>query len=116
AGGDLGVLDPAARELLEQQRGPIEDSYPLSPLQEGLLFHTLLAPESGVYVVQHHGILEGTLDLEVIKNAWQQVAQRHEMLRTSFAWEGLPRPIQLIHPHREIPLLELDWRDLPEEE
>ena len=67
----------------------VADIYPLTPTQEGLLFHTLLAPDSGVYVIQQHGVLEGELDLAALSAAWDRVVERQAVLRTSFEWDGL---------------------------
>jgi len=89
----------------------IEDIYVLSPLQEGMLFHSRLAPESGVYVTQLTCTLHGELDPALFERAWQQVVDRHPTLRTSFVWEDVERPVQVAH--REVPVLlqKYDWRD-----
>src|SRR5215211_5746287 len=64
----------------------IEDIYPLSPLQQGLLFHTLENPGSGAYVEQLSCALLGPLDLAAFGAAWQSVIDRHPVLRTAFVW------------------------------
>ncbi len=89
----------------------IQDIYPLTPMQEGLLFHTLLYPESGMYLMQDRYLLEGTLDHAAFRWAWQQVVDRHCVLRTSFIWENQKRPLQIVHKHVTAPVVELDWRD-----
>jgi NRPS condensation-like uncharacterized protein len=85
-------------------------------MQEGLMFHTLMEPDSGVYVLQQHGLLEGELDSDALAAAWQQVMERHELLRTSFQTEGLERPLQIVHPSADLPLVEEDWSDMPAQE
>jgi amino acid adenylation domain-containing protein len=90
----------------------IEDLYPLSPIQNGMLFHTLFAPGSGVYVIQVSCALRGDLNIKALEQAWQQVVQRHAILRSSFVWETLDRPLQAVHRHVELPLEQQDWRAL----
>jgi amino acid adenylation domain-containing protein len=97
-------------------RSDVVDIYPLTPTQEGLLFHTLLAPESGVYVVQQHGILEGELDAAAFLAAWERVVARRTILRTSFEWEGLERPLQIVHRQVALRLIDHDWSDRTAEE
>jgi hypothetical protein len=75
----------------------IEDIYPLSPLQQGLLFHSLYEPGSGVYVEQLGWALEGAFHADAFEQAWQFAAARHPALRTAFAWEGLEEPVQVVH-------------------
>lgn len=89
----------------------IEHIYPLSPMQEGVLFHTLLNPSSGVYLMQDRYLLEGRLDRVAFRRAWQQVVDRHCVLRTSFVWENQKRPLQVVHKQVAVPIVELDWRD-----
>jgi amino acid adenylation domain-containing protein/non-ribosomal peptide synthase protein (TIGR01720 family) len=102
-------------KLIGNRRG-IEDIYPLSPIQQGLLFHTLYAPEAGLYFLQVSCRLEGDLNAQAFKRAWQEVAARHPALRTEFVWEGLSEPLQLVRASAEIPVEEVDWRGLPETE
>ena len=90
----------------------IEDVYPLSPLQQGLLFHTLEAPASGVYVVQVTCSLRGDLDPAAFALAWRRTVERHAALRTAFAWEGLDEPVQVVCRQVDLPLLHEDWRGL----
>jgi amino acid adenylation domain-containing protein/non-ribosomal peptide synthase protein (TIGR01720 family) len=90
----------------------IEDLYPLSPLQEGLLFHALYAPSSDLYHSQLTFTLSGQLDHGAFRDAWQTVLDRHPFLRTSLVWEGVDRPHQVVHRQVELPWRELDLRRL----
>ncbi|HEU4508570.1 MAG TPA: amino acid adenylation domain-containing protein [Pyrinomonadaceae bacterium] len=90
----------------------IEDIYPLSPMQEGMIFHTLLAPESRVYFQQESYSLHGDLDVAALKQAWQQVIDRHSILRTSFVWERRDKPLQIVYRRIELPWQQKDWRGL----
>ncbi|HEU0078852.1 MAG TPA: condensation domain-containing protein, partial [Longimicrobiaceae bacterium] len=101
--------------LLGSERG-VEDVYPLTPLQEGLLFHTLYAPETGVYVGQFGFVLEGELEVAAMERAWQGAVARHSALRAGFAWEGLRRPLQIVRREVAVPLRREDWRGLVDAE
>ncbi|HEY7494589.1 MAG TPA: condensation domain-containing protein, partial [Candidatus Tectomicrobia bacterium] len=89
----------------------IEDTYPLSPLQEGMLFHSLYAPESGVYITQVTCTLEH-LHVAALEHAWQQVVERHPILRTAFVWRRLDKPLQVVGRKAGVPLEQQDWRGL----
>ncbi|HEY9895477.1 MAG TPA: condensation domain-containing protein, partial [Candidatus Sericytochromatia bacterium] len=88
----------------------IEDAYPLTSLQQGILFHSLYAPSSGVYVEQMSFDLSGTLNVSAFTQAWQQVIDRHSILRTAFVWEKLKKPLQVVG--RQVKLLweEHNWQ------
>ncbi len=94
----------------------VEDVYPLSPAQNGMLFHSLMAPESGVYVTQVACTLPADLDPGLFRQAWERLVERHGILRTAFLWEGLDAPLQVVRKQVSIPWRELDWRGLPAEE
>lgn len=90
----------------------IEDLYPLSPLQNGLLFHTLNEPESQHYLAQFSYVVEHDLKLPAFSEAWQAVFARHSALRSSFAWEDAVEPIQIVHRKVSFRVAEYDLRDL----
>lgn len=90
----------------------IEDIYELSPIQKGILFHSLYAPELGLYFFQMPFILRGQLNLEAFVLAWQQLAARHTVLRTSFYWEDINKPLQVVNRQVNVPLEQQDWREL----
>jgi alpha-ketoglutarate-dependent taurine dioxygenase len=110
---------PLARlseEQLERLAGDgdlVEDVYPLSSFQEGLLFHTLYDPETSVYFEQVSCKLGGDLDGAAFEGAWQRVVNEHAILRTAFAWEGLDEPHQVVWRGVELPVEHHDWRALP---
>ena len=91
----------------------VEGIYPPSPSQQGMLFHSLYAPESGVYVEQLSCILRGELDIPACEQAWQLVVDRHSALRTAFAWKSTNKTLQVVQRHVAIPLRQEDWRGLP---
>jgi amino acid adenylation domain-containing protein len=97
-------------------RTNIENIYPLSPMQQGMLFHTLYAAEPGMYFVQIGWTLRGDLDVAAFVRAWEEVVARHAILRTGFAWERLERPVQIVRKQVKLPLVELDLRGVPADE
>ena len=108
-------LDAAGLDRLLQS-GPVEDLYPLSPLQQGLLFDALRSPGGGAYVQQVSCRFSGVLAEDLFARAWQQMVDRHAILRTEFAWEGLEEPLQVVRPGVALPWQNLDWTAVPAEE
>src|SRR5262245_15355821 len=88
----------------------IESIYPLSAMQQGLLFHSLYEPGTGTYYEQMSCRIEGGVKVEAFKRAWQSVVDRHAILRTSFLWEGLKEPVQIVQQGVELVFREEDWR------
>lgn len=94
----------------------IENIYELSPVQQGILFHSLYESESGAYFVQLSYGLRGMLNVAAFERAWQRVVSHHPPLRTSFHWQGLDKPLQVVHKKVQLPLKQLDWRGIDPEE
>ena len=90
----------------------IEAIYPLSPMQQGMLFHSLYAPESGVYVEQMTLNLIGNINVAAFESAWQTVVDRYSILRTLFIWENRPTPLQIVLKQVDLPWTNLDWLSL----
>ena len=91
----------------------IVSSYPLSSMQQGMLLHSL--HEGGAYIQQLVCDLQEDLNESYFFRAWQEVARRHEILRTAFRWEGIPEPIQEVYKAIELPWRNEDWSHLPPE-
>ncbi|MEJ8546228.1 amino acid adenylation domain-containing protein [Brevibacillus borstelensis] len=94
----------------------LEDIYELSPMQQGMLFHSIASPESNAYIQQFHCVLEGTLEVELFVQAWRQVMHRHPILRTGFFWDDLEKPVQVVYRHVDFFPRIVDWRSLQAEE
>ena len=90
--------------------------YPLSPMQRGMLFHSLSARVPGVDIEQILCGLHEELDSRALERAWQRVAERHDVLRTGFQWEALTEPRQEVRDTVEMSVQEHDWRDVPKAE
>lgn len=93
----------------------VDDIYELSPLQQGMLLHTVHDGASDMYLGQHVYVVEGRLDADVLVRAWRRVFAAHPALRTSFHWEGLDKPLQVVHRDVTPPAHHEDWSDLGEE-
>ena len=106
---DVALADLSQDEIerLERQYPRnLEDILPLSPLQEGLLFHALYdAQRPDVYTVQLELELEGALDPATLQAALQAVVGRHASLRSGFRHERLGHPVQVVLGRVEVP-----WR------
>jgi len=109
----LAALTQAQLDAATAGGRAVDDLYPLSPLQEGMLFHAASEGERQAYLVQLARRLEGSLDEERFRRAWDEVVARHPALRTSFVWRGLPRPLQRVEPAAEVPWRVEDWSGLP---
>ncbi len=96
------------------KRDHIEDIYELSPLQQGMLFHTLLTPGSGMYFEQVAFPLDGPLNTSAFERSWQDVVDRHTILRTSFHWTKVAKPLQVVYRKVKLPVHYLDWSGLSE--
>ncbi|MBD2418345.1 AMP-binding protein, partial [Anabaena cylindrica FACHB-243] len=90
----------------------IEDVYPLSPMQQGMLFHSLYEPTSGTYITQLICDLHGQLNISAFTQAWQQTINQHPVLRTAFVWENLEKPLQVVGQKVNVPWEEQDWRGI----
>ncbi|MFL9869983.1 condensation domain-containing protein, partial [Paraburkholderia fungorum] len=91
----------------------VEDLYPLSPMQRGMLFHTLYAPADSAYVMQLCVDIDG-LDVTRFKAAWQAVTERHDILRTGFLQQG-DAWLQWVAKAIELPFALHDLRHLDDE-
>ncbi|OQK16463.1 hypothetical protein AU255_00715 [Methyloprofundus sedimenti] len=94
----------------------LEDIYPLTPMQEGMLFHTLMEPGSGVYLMQDRFELKGAIDVAVFKKAWDLVIRRNPILRSSFVWNVTSTPHQIVHKQLNVAFEFFDWRDLSKQD
>lgn len=115
---DFPLISLSQSELDAMALSPrqIEDIYPLAPLQYGLLFHSLYAPDTGVYCIQLGCQLNGKLDMLAFKQAWQYVVDKYTVLRTRFYFEKQQKPLQSVLKHVELPIALYDWRAIPNEE
>jgi amino acid adenylation domain-containing protein len=113
---DLSLLSSSIETKLEAELKtdiqPIAAAYPLSPMQQGMLFHALYAEQSGVDIEQMICTLQEPLHPLHFEQAWQRVLERHTILRTSFHWEGLAQPEQRVHQRLDLSIIQEDWRAL----
>lgn len=112
-GADSEVITPEMLPLVELDQQQIDiivqtvpgearnvqDIYPLSPLQEGMVFHRLLNERSDSYVLSTLFELQSRADVNLLVDALQKVIDRHDILRSAVLWQGLPRPLQVVYRH-----------------
>lgn len=104
------------RPLESRRRSAIENIYPLSPMQEGLLFHSIATPDEGVYVPQIVLQLRGAVDPQIMHDCWSEMVSRHAVLRTTFHWEERDEPFQVVHSDAGLAWSQLDWSGIDAEE
>ncbi len=109
----LARLDQAQLDALPLGFEAIEDVFPLTPMQEGLLLHTLLEPGTGIYFMQDRYSIDSALDVARFDRAWRAVVARHEALRASFCWSAGEQMLQIIHRGDGDGVEFLDWSALP---
>jgi len=112
----LASVDQALVDRLTASGRPLEDLYPLSPMQQGMLFDSLYARVEGTNVMQLSCRIHGELDEEAFRRAWREIVDRHAALRTAFVWEGCAEPHQVVFRELSPNLARYDWRGLGAEE
>nr|WP_279490756.1 non-ribosomal peptide synthetase [Actinomadura sp. KC216] len=110
----LANLTQEEIDLIESRFPAVENILPLTPLQAGLLFHSLY-DERGedVYTVQLGVRLRGDLDPERMRNAIRELTVRHPSLRARFVRDGLREPAQVIAAAEPVPMDVRDLRSVP---
>ncbi|HEX2189199.1 MAG TPA: amino acid adenylation domain-containing protein [Longimicrobiaceae bacterium] len=111
---DFPLLD-AGQEELDRLLAPfgaaeVEDAYPLTPLQQGILFHSLESADPATYLGQFAYRLAGPLDPGLLRRAWGLVAERHPALRTVFVLRPGGEPAQVVLRRTAVPFTEHDCR------
>ncbi|MBV4551044.1 non-ribosomal peptide synthase/polyketide synthase [Pseudomonas sp. SWRI102] len=111
----LAQISQAQLDQLPMPAGQLDDIYPLSPMQQGLLFHTLYEQAAGEYVNQLRVDVQG-LDAERFRAAWQATVATQDILRSGFVWQGeWEQPLQVVHKQVQLPFTALDWRERDEQ-
>ncbi|WP_406819561.1 amino acid adenylation domain-containing protein [Pseudomonas sp. KnCO4] len=109
----LAALTQAQLDSLPLAAGQIADVYPLSPMQQGMLFHTLYDQQAGNYINQLRVDVDG-LDVQRFRQAWQATLDAHDILRSGFILQGeLGQAVQVVRKAVELPCSEHDWRGQP---
>ncbi|MDR9754670.1 amino acid adenylation domain-containing protein [Pseudomonas sp. SZMC_28357] len=107
----LATISQVQLDALPVAIGAIEDLYPLSPMQQGMLFHSLYEQDAGDYINQLRVEVQG-LDPQRFRAAWQATIDAQDVLRSGFVWGGdLPQPLQIVQHQVELPFTVLDWRN-----
>ncbi|MGV2135904.1 non-ribosomal peptide synthetase [Agrobacterium vitis] len=106
AQAEAAVAESAVHTIEVAESGP---SFEMTPVQAGMLFHSLMAPASGTYIEQCWCVLEGPLDADAFKSAWGRVIARHEVLRGACRWMDVERPIMVIAEDVVPEWREADW-------
>jgi len=100
-------------DRIQEVHHQLEDIYPLSPMQHGMLFHSLFEPHKGTYLTQLICELEGDLDQAAFRDAWRRVVNNYAALRAGFEWEIVSdEPVQVIRQEIGLQWQEEDWSTL----
>ncbi|MGH3711202.1 MAG: condensation domain-containing protein, partial [Pseudonocardiaceae bacterium] len=110
----LARLDQTTVDSLVGTGREVEDIYPLTPMQAGMVFHSVVNDSSGAYFGQLCLRLSGITDPHALGSAWQRVVDRTPILRSRVVWNGVTEPLQVVARHVEVPTTYHDWRQLPE--
>ena len=97
---------------MTQAEPKVIDSYALSPTQAGMLYHAISEARTGVDIEQIVITLVERIDESLFVRSWNEVVQRHAILRTRFRWEGIPEFQQEVVEHAELPVTRVDWSQL----
>ncbi|MFF2119417.1 non-ribosomal peptide synthase/polyketide synthase [Kitasatospora sp. NPDC058184] len=112
----LARLDQAAVDRIAGDGRAVADVYPLTPMQAGMLFHSLLDPDGDTYVNQVQLVLDGVTDPHALAEAWQRTADANAILRTRLSWQDGAEPLQVVQHRAAVPVAHHDWTGRPAEQ
>ncbi|MEI6205652.1 MAG: amino acid adenylation domain-containing protein [Desulfuromonadales bacterium] len=93
----------------------VKNIYPLTPLQEGILFHALYDAGAS-YFEQLSYRVKGNLDIPLFQKAWEELVRRHDVLRTVFVHKDVPRPLQIVLKQWRVDFSAVDLRGMTRDE
>ena len=105
----LARLDQAAVDRIAGDGRDVADVHPLTPMQAGMLFHSLLDADSRTYVNQVQLVLSGVTDPRALAEAWQHTVDANPVLRTHLVWQETPEPLQVVRRRATVPVTHHDW-------
>jgi amino acid adenylation domain-containing protein/non-ribosomal peptide synthase protein (TIGR01720 family) len=110
---DFPLAGLPAREIrrIGARHSGVADIVALTPTQEGLLFHTLLDPNRGMYVEQRAWTFDGEYEAAAWHTAWSGLTH-HQVFRSLFVWEGVEHPVQVILDQAAVTIAEHDLTTL----
>ena len=128
-GADCATITPDLLPLVELEQPAIDaivatvpggtrnvqDIYPLAPLQEGILFHSVMSAEADAYVTPALLAFDSRASLDRFLAALQSVIDRHDILRTAILWKGLPEPVQVVWRHAMMLVEEVAVKEIASE-
>ena len=91
----------------------LDAAYPLSPIQQGMLFHSLYGHNTGIDVEQIVCTLHESIDAETLRFAWDETIRHHPELRVIFRWHDIEEPVQHVQTEVDLPFHTEDWREIP---
>ncbi|MGW8444292.1 amino acid adenylation domain-containing protein [Paenibacillus sp. S33] len=109
-----GLTFEELEHILNETReiGRVENTYTLTPIQNGMLYHNQVSPESNAYFEQTAFTMEGPLNISIFKECWNDLLKRHAVLRTNFYTNLLAVPIQIVYREKQLQFYYEDLRDL----
>jgi len=105
----LARLDQETVDRLVGDGRDVEDVYPLTPTQAGMVFHRLAEGGQGAYFQQLTFVVDGVEDPAALARAWQHVVDRTPVLRTEVVWDGVDEPVQVVRRAVVLPVEHRDW-------
>ncbi|MEW2531112.1 condensation domain-containing protein, partial [Streptomyces sp. NPDC047071] len=109
----LARVDQEALDRVVGDGRAVVDLYPLTPMQAGMLFHSLMDPDARTYVNQVQLVLRGVTDPHALAEAWQRTADANAVLRTGLVWQETAEPLQAVRHRATVPVAHHDWTGWP---
>ncbi|WP_373418710.1 condensation domain-containing protein [Bacillus amyloliquefaciens] len=85
-----------AEQMSQFSKDQVQDMYYLSPMQEGMLFHTLLNPGQSFYIEQMTMKVKGDFSVRMLEESMNVIVDRYDIFRTVFIHEKVKRPVQVV--------------------
>jgi non-ribosomal peptide synthase protein (TIGR01720 family) len=111
-----GLLERLRSTTGQSFRSSVDRLHAISPMQHGMLYQTILAPDSEIYFLQFRLELEGHVDIAAVEEIWSRLLDRHSVLRSAFEWDELVEPLQVIYRAAHFPIGHEDWSGVAADE
>lgn len=109
----LAGLSQEEMDRLHSEIPDLEDVYPLTVMQERMLYQHLTAPQPGLYLTDHLYLIKGEeFNPSAFVRAWKHVINHYPVLRTSYIWKSLKEPLQVVHKQTDVDFDQKDWRGI----